>query len=308
MIELDKRLGGTAVQHREVQGRESVQFLSYFKHSVTYLEGGVASSNVQNNQSTSSEPILYQIKGTVEKNTLRLIQVPLRRDSLNAGDVFVLNAPGSSVWLWRGTDSNPDEKTKGLEVAQSFCGGNSASTTAPITLDQGVNDDEKQAAAFWKYLPGKIAVLGPIKRSIHVQEADAKDDKGKGFVPVLYEIRAGSADGKQPPHFRKVAKAREVPVGPTRDMQPRLPRSKLKSTSVFLLDTGFHVYVWWGLQCSSGGGGIHKGNAVGLAQQYIQDYERPSLPVTVLKERQEVPSFARHFDDGAGSGCACIIL
>ena len=40
MVELDDGLGGIAVQHREVQERESKKILSYFKNRVTYLSGG----------------------------------------------------------------------------------------------------------------------------------------------------------------------------------------------------------------------------------------------------------------------------
>ena len=67
MILLDERLGGTAVQHKEVQEKESIKFLQYFKNSVTYLEGGVASGIVdqeQQGEEVSTEPCLYRIKGS----------------------------------------------------------------------------------------------------------------------------------------------------------------------------------------------------------------------------------------------------
>ena len=40
MVELDDGLGGIALQHREVQERESKKILSYSKNKVMYLSGG----------------------------------------------------------------------------------------------------------------------------------------------------------------------------------------------------------------------------------------------------------------------------
>ena len=60
-VELDDRLHGAPVQHRETQGHESKLFLSCFKR-VEYLKGGVASGfrHVERGQ---HETRLLQLKG-----------------------------------------------------------------------------------------------------------------------------------------------------------------------------------------------------------------------------------------------------
>lgn len=109
-VELDMSLGGAAVQHREVQGSESDEFLSLFK-VVRYLEGGVASGfkHVDVDAFTTR---LLQIKG---RRNIRVSQVKLSPDSMNSGDVFLLDA-GRKIYQWNGKGASNVEKTKALEA------------------------------------------------------------------------------------------------------------------------------------------------------------------------------------------------
>lgn len=293
MVELDDKLGGTAVQHREVQGKESTLFQKYFGNHLTYLEGGVE-SGFHHVECSAAEPHLYKIKGTRKSDTLRLTQEPVRRNSLNTGDVFVLTAGEEAVWIWVGKESNQDEQAKGVEVAQAFCKKGNV-----IVLNQGVDDNEKEATEFWAFLPGKVAVLGPIKKSVRVQAADEKDNKSRAFVPVLFQIPEQTG-GK----LRKVATAKKQPVGPTRDMQYLLPRSTLQSKHGYLLDTGFHIFVWLGSQAPT----ICKANAMPQAHMYFSSFRRPLLPLTVVKERQETDLFQERFHEAGSAGCACVLM
>lgn len=88
-VELDSKLGGSAVQHREVESNESDLFCSYFPHGLRYLAGGVESGfNRIDRDEHTREPVLLRIKGKAENMTLR--QVRLKRTYMNSGDVFVM--------------------------------------------------------------------------------------------------------------------------------------------------------------------------------------------------------------------------
>lgn len=120
-VELDDYLKREAVQHREVQGHESELFLSYFagQGGIRVLEGGYESGfNIVKPESWSEKilfkhlvfvfdrasekqgPRLLQVKG---RKLLRVSEVPLARDSLNAGDVFIVDL-GLSIFQWSGKD------------------------------------------------------------------------------------------------------------------------------------------------------------------------------------------------------------
>ena len=103
MVELNNGLGGIAVQHREVQEKESDNILLYFKNRVTYLSGGV-DSGFRHVDSSEAEPHLYHMKSI--RTNLSLVQLPVWRDRLNSGDIFILVCGEDKVWLWIGSDAN----------------------------------------------------------------------------------------------------------------------------------------------------------------------------------------------------------
>ena len=94
------------------------------------------------------------------------MQLQVRRNRLNSGDVFILVCGEDKVWLWIGSDANSDERMKGSEVAMTFCKGEDVTV-----LDQGFNDGEVKAADFWGYLPGKVTA-NPNKRGFGPEDQD----------------------------------------------------------------------------------------------------------------------------------------
>ena len=281
MVELDEKLGGNVVQHREVQGRESKSFRKLFGGKLTYLQGGTASGLSQSQ--AKGTPKLYHIKGSQKTETLRINQVAVRRDSLNSGDVFILTSGDRGVWLWIGKEANPDERNMGIQVAKEYCKSGNV-----VLLEQGKNDSETNVPEFWNLLPGKVGAK--------IQAADDKDDKGQSFCPVLYQFGFGT--------MKKVAQAEWVTMESSKKKERRIPHSYLEPRHGYLLDTGLHVYIWLGSKC----GPSVKAMAVPQAHVYFATQDRPLLPVTILKEKQETKFFEQYFYEGGPTSCSCIVL
>ena len=113
----DEVAGGAAVQHREVQGHESKQFVSYFKKGLIYKEGGIASgfNHVIPNDFSEISRLLW-VRG---KNPVRCTQVAQSWDSLNKSDCFILDV-GNEIYAWCGPNSNPWERMKANDMARSI--------------------------------------------------------------------------------------------------------------------------------------------------------------------------------------------
>lgn len=308
MVELDDRLGGTPTQHREVQGRESQLFLSYFGHKITYLAGGVETGfrHVEAGQGSggivhtesATEAHLFHIKG--KGTTLRMTQESqVRRDALNEGDVFILTA-NDRVWLWVGKLANHDEKTKGMEVAREMC--NNHHHGAVETVQS--SEPEADHAEFYKLVPATTS--GTVfKKRVQVQEPDDEDeDSSQAFPPVIYQCipsgSGGAAGRSNHVSFRKVAMAQCTKVGVTtawRFDSSSLSLSMLQSKyteSVLILDTGFHCFVWIGAS------GNVSTSPVTLERAYAKQFHRPDeLPLTILKQNQETTKFKEYFAEGA---------
>ena len=268
MIQLDERLGSMARQHVEHEGKESFCFLSHFK-VVTYLDGKSLSTGDKGAvKAASMEPRLYmiQVTGKKKRSALRLVQVSCCRESLYTNNVFILNVPAVHSWLWRGYSSNlPNLPHQCFCPSQSQNGITDSSHEKDMTiLEEGINDGD-DAIKFWKYLSGGV--------------------HDKPFIPTLYKI----CDDK----LEEIGKASKMPFGNAHDQQRLLlPRSMLKGDSAYLFDTGSHIFIWWGV----GTVGFDKQwQAFPIAHQYFEDFGRPALPVTVVKQHEELPCFSKHF-------------
>lgn len=258
-VELDNHLGGMPVQHREVQDFESDLFLSYFRPTIQILHGGIESGfNIV--KPTEYEPRLLHLKG---KRRVRVTQVSLSSDSLNSGDVFILDA-GLTVYQWNGRQASVQEKTKGGEVTRAIRDERKGQPKVTV-LEEGREDP-----TFWHYLGGP----GPIASA--EEGGDDFDAERQGGTKTL--LRLSDASG-----YLQMTK---VSTG-------KVTRPMFQSADVFIFDTGYEVFAWIG----KGASVAEKTKAMANAQDYLQQSGRPAyLPVTRVMEGNENESFVAALD------------
>jgi len=255
-VEVDEALGGGPIQHREVQGFESELFLSYFPNGVHTLEGGIE-TGFHHVKPEEYKPRLLHLKG--RKNVV-VREVPLSRDSLNSGDVFILDA-GLLIYQFNGAKASVNEKSKAAQLARAIDDERKGLPTISV-FEEG----DKDAGAFWAHLGGE----GPIK------SADAGGDDN-ATVKILKLFRLSDASGALT--FTSVADG-------------KVSKSQLDAKDVFILDAGAEVFAWIG----KGSSATEKKNAIPYAQDYlIKNGRPPHLPITRIMDGGENEVFLSYF-------------
>lgn len=263
-VELDDKLGGAPVQHREVCNHESALFLSYFKAKggLTILDGGV-DSGFNHVGPESYQPRLLQIKG-VRKN-IKVRQVALSCDSLNSGDVFILDA-GLIIYQWNGSSAGIFEKNEAAQYSRAMDDERKGQATVKVLSE---SDDDEDSSAFYDILGGK----GEIK--------SAEEGGGDATAPFEGKKLFKVSDESGTLEFSEVASDADVTA------------DKLDGSDVFILDTGAEIFAWIGSNSSD----QEKNKSMKFAQEYMQNNNRPDyLPVTRIFQGGENEVFNNNLD------------
>lgn len=145
-------LGGFPVQHREVEGFESVEFVpGCFPKGIQYMDGGIA-SGFRHVEPNSYKPRLFQVRKN--GSSVRNFQVPLARSSLNQGDAFILDT-GAIVYTWFGDECSGFEKNKAGAFASNI-------VTSREGKSKKVDDLDDH---FWELLGGEGDIGPAIERA-----------------------------------------------------------------------------------------------------------------------------------------------
>jgi gelsolin len=109
-VELDTYLDDAAVQHREVEGKESKLFLSYFPEGLIVMDGG-ADSGFNHVEPEEYTPRLLHFTRNAKTGTVVMREVPCCRSQLKTEDVFIYDG-GMKIYQWNGSGSNKDDASR----------------------------------------------------------------------------------------------------------------------------------------------------------------------------------------------------
>jgi len=252
-VELDDYLNGDPVQHREIQGSESELFCSYFKH-IKFLEGGV-DTGFKHVEAKEYKPRLLHLKG---KKNVVVREVNFSIDSLNAGDVFIIDA-GLDIYQMNGRECGAMERAKAAELAQSL---SSERGGAHIRVFEQDDTKDVYANKFWELLGGRKEIAAAIP------------DTPQKFEKKLFRLSD------------ETGKMQLVEVKPPFSLQ------SLDSKDAFIFDAGFEIFAWVGKNASK----EEKSKALGYATDYLFKNDKPkTMPVCRILEGGENDVFINAF-------------
>nr|KAF6493713.1 advillin [Rousettus aegyptiacus] len=217
--QLDDYLGGSPVQHREVQYHESDTFRGYFKQGIIYKKGGVASGMKHVETNAYDVKRLLHVKG---KRNIRATEVEMSWDSFNRGDVFLLDL-GKVIIQWNGPESNSGERLKAMLLAKDI-----RDRERGGRAEIGVIEGDKEAAslALMKVLQDTLGQRSIIKPAV---PDEIIDQQQKSNI-MLYHVSDSAGQ----------LAVTEVATRP-------LVQDLLNHDDCYILDqSGTKIYVWKG--------------------------------------------------------------
>ncbi|KAE8626724.1 hypothetical protein XENTR_v10006726 [Xenopus tropicalis] len=283
-VQLDDYLGGSPVQHREVQGYESDCFRGYFKQGIIYKKGGVASGMKHVETNTYDVKRLLHVKG---KRNVTATEVDLSWESFNSGDVFLLDL-GRTVIQWNGAKSNMAERIKGMLLAKDIRD-RERGGRMDIRVIEG---DQEDASPELRDL--LINTIGKRTHNIGPGTPDEVADQKQKANIMLYHV---SDSGGQ-------MEVTEVATRP-------LVQDLLNHNDCYIIDQGgTKIYVWKG----KGATKAEKLTAMSKALEFIKMKAYPhSTNVETVNDGAESAMFKQLFqkwvvkDQSVGMGKAYIV-
>ncbi|KYQ91647.1 severin [Tieghemostelium lacteum] len=231
--ELDDFLGGDPIVGRQIQGHESDDFLALFPENTIFILNGGVESAFKHTQPEKYRPRLLHVKG---KKNVTVTEVPLTYRALNSGDVFILDA-GLMIIVWTGSKSSPSEKAKACSLSNAIKSDRRGLPEVTVTAESD------SPAQFFKLLGG----IGPVSDAA-AGGSDLENDRRSRSVLCKLSDASGKLE------FKEIARDKNI------------KRSLLDDNDVFIISTGFEIYIWVGNKASLS----EKKKAFSFASEFIK--------------------------------------
>ncbi|RTG89131.1 gelsolin [Schistosoma bovis] len=208
-VELDAVLDNQAVQHREVEQYESCLFKSYFS-CFRILNGGI-DSGFRRTTPNEYQPRLLHFH-QAGRGRFQVQEVDLSINSLDSTDVFILDL-GSKLYQWNGSKSNKEKRYNAAQFLLQVSSERNGRCKTAVLDELFTNSGDE----FLHYLPDK-----PVHRSKKYCES----------TKCIYKL--SDEDGNL--SFDLVVKN-------------HLPKRAVNEDEVFLVDAGYHLFIYIGSKC-----------------------------------------------------------
>jgi len=262
-VEVDDLLGGSPVQHREVQDHESSLFESHFKSGIKYLPGGVK-TGFTHVDPDAVEKRLFIVKG---KRNIKVKQEDLSLSSLNKTDCFILDCGKShDVFVYMPQGSSRMERFKANQAANEIRDEDHAGD-ANVEIIDAFSDE---SAKFFE-------ALGEGSSDDVADGTEESDDNLEPRNVTLYKVSSGGEDVN-------VSVIGGKPLG--QDM--------LNQSDCFILDSGSTtgIFVWIGKASSKD----ERVQAMKSAESFLAKNGLPKwTKVERIVENAETAMFKQYF-------------
>ncbi len=196
------------------------------------------------------------------KRHVQVYQVPLKVESLNNSDSFVLDC-GLTIYQFNGEYSSAWEKRKANAIVDELQASRLGKVEKTFIIDGLKDDGNKLIDDFWTYFGGK-----PVSILKEIEETKVSDH----LELSLHHICDASG----------VMQINEI------DRGKKLDKSKLDSDDTFILDGGGMIFAWIG----KGSTKAEKREAMQYAVRYLNNTGRKQdVPICRILEGNEPKSF-----------------
>ncbi|EGD78954.1 hypothetical protein PTSG_11803 [Salpingoeca rosetta] len=255
-----------AVLYREVMGRESLSFLSFFPGFMVL--NGPAEKCFSTKKPKAYKPRFFriQVKGLGRGRRCAITrEVEISTDSLNVTDSFLIDE-GLNIVLWHGRNTTPRDKILAQGVTQRLVDEREGKPSREF-LDQGIDNEVE----FFKK-------LGSTWHDVEVPAPDPEQAIPQGVARLMQVTLVPQ------PSLSELAIGDRVQQG--------LLEGFLQSTQIFLLDDGYGVAVWFG----QGVDPALRVNAFNCAVHYMQENGRTlDTPILSVMQHNEPKLFFELF-------------